>query len=355
LERQQTNKPKERAMKHKQLYGGIDLHSNNNLLAVVDQMRVVRMSVRLPNRLDAVLGVLEPMRRNIVGLAVESTFNWYWLVDGLMEAGYRVHLGHPPAFQQYKGLKHTDDRSDARWLAEMLMLGLLPEGYIYPKENRALRDLHRKRMRLVQQRTRNMLSLHSMLTRHLGDERPSLRIFCKLDESEVDGVFGNEDVALSAKSNLAVYRCLGEEITRIEKTIRKRLDPCREWQLLKTVDGIGDILASTIWLEVGDIHRFAHVGNFASYCRCVRSEKESNKKVKGQGNRKNGNKYLSWAFAEAANYAIRYNPAAKRYYERKAAKTNRPLARRALAHKLARVCYFIMRDHVRFDTSRLFG
>jgi hypothetical protein len=63
----------------------------------------------------------------------ESTFNWYWLVDGLMDLGYRVHLANPAAIQQYSGLKYTDDDSDALWLAEMLRLGILREGYIYPK------------------------------------------------------------------------------------------------------------------------------------------------------------------------------------------------------------------------------
>ena len=76
---------------------------------------------------------------------VESTYNWYWLVDGLMDADYRVHLANPAAIQQYSGLKYSDDHSDARWLGHLLRLGVLPEGYIYPKADRAVRDLLRKR------------------------------------------------------------------------------------------------------------------------------------------------------------------------------------------------------------------
>ena len=119
-------------------------------------------------------------------------------------------------------------------------------------------------------------------------------------------------------------------------------------------DGVGEVLALTITLETGDIGRFAHVGNFTSYCRCVGSEKLSNGKKKGQGNSKNGNKYLAWAFVEAANFAIRFNEQAKRFYQRKAAKRNRVVALKAVAHKLARASYYVMRDQVPFDSTKLF-
>lgn len=134
------------------MYCGIDLHSNNSYLVVLDEHDVVVLRQRLGNDLQRILQALAPFAEPLVGIAVESTSNWYWLVDGLIEAGYRVHLANPTAMQQYTGLKHADDRSDARWLAHMLRVGLLPEGYIYPPEQRALRDLLRKRSRWVQQR-----------------------------------------------------------------------------------------------------------------------------------------------------------------------------------------------------------
>jgi len=103
-----------------------------------------------------------------VGLVVESTYNWYWLVDALMEAGYRVHLGNTAAIVQYSGLKYSDDDSDAAWLAKLLRLGLLPEGYIYPRAQRAVRDLLRRRSRLVQQHTANVLAVQSLFSRNRG-------------------------------------------------------------------------------------------------------------------------------------------------------------------------------------------
>ena len=119
---------------------------------------------RLPNDLAVIAQQLWAYQDSLQGIVVESTYNWYWLVDGLMDRGYTVHLANTAAIQQYAGLKHTDDNSDARWLAHILRLGVLPEGYIYPKEQRAVRDLLRKRGQLVRQRTANILSIQNLLT-----------------------------------------------------------------------------------------------------------------------------------------------------------------------------------------------
>ena len=148
------------------LYGGIDLHSNNNVIALVDEKDEVVYQRRLGNDLSYILSRLAPYKETIRGLAVESTFNWYWLVDGLMEAGYKVHLVNTAAVKQYEGLKYSDDHSDARWLAHLLRLGILPEGYIYPKAGRAVRDLLRKRGQLVQLRTTNIQCAESGVTKH---------------------------------------------------------------------------------------------------------------------------------------------------------------------------------------------
>ncbi len=286
---------------------------------------------------------------------VESTYNWYWLVDGLMEQGYKVHLANTAAIQQYEGLKYTDDHSDARWLAHLLRLGVLRQGYIYyPRAERPVRDLLRKRSQLVRHRTTHVLSIQNLLTRNTGSSMKANQVK-GLDVQQVDRLLPDGDLALAVKANVAVMLSADEQVELLEQTILQRVQLRPQFRFLKTVPGIGEILALTIMLETGDIGRFATVGNFASYCRCVGSQKISNGKKKGQGNTKNGNKYLAWAFVEAAHFAIRFNSKIKSFDQRKKAKTKGVVAIKAVAHKLCRACYYIMRDRVAFNITKAFG
>jgi transposase len=154
---------------------------------------------------------------------------------------------------------------------------------------------------------------------------------------------------------MAAIHFLKERIKLIEKELKFQFNLREEFKCLQTIPGVGDILSFTIMLEVGDISRFAQVGNYSSYCRCVKSERFSNNKKKGEGNRKNGNKYLAWAYIEAAHFAIRFCPNAQRFYQRKMAKTNRVVALKALSNKLARASYYMMRDQAPYDPRKLFG
>jgi len=197
------------------LYCGIDLHSNNQVIVVIDDNDKRLLERRVPNDLAATLSALDPFREELLGVAVESTYNWYWLVDGLSDHGYSTRLVNTAAVQQYSGLKYTDDQHDAFCLAHLMRLGILPTGYICPRE--------------------------------------------------------------------------------------------------------------------------------------------SNDRKKGEGNKKCGNRYLAWAFSEAAHFAVRYNDRARRFFDRKTARLNRMVAIRAVAHKLARAAYFIQRDRVEFDAMKLFG
>jgi transposase len=336
------------------LYCGIDLHGNNNVISIIDEEGSVMFEKRLPNDLEKIRQALKPHREKIVGIVVESTYNWYWLVDGLMEDGYLVHLANPAAIQQYDGLKFSDDKSDARWLAHMLKLDILPEGYIYPKAERPIRDLLRKRSQLVRYRVSNLLSVSNLIARNLGHSVAGNRLQ-QLKEEDISELMKDDNLALAANANLAVLQCVNEQIKAIEKVVKGKVKLRPEFRMLKTVPGIGDVLALSIALETGDIGRFPTVGDFSSYCRTVRSERISNGKKKGKGNAKNGNKYLAWAFIEAANFAVRFNPSARKFYQRKSAKRKAVVARKALANKLARACYYIMRDGVPFNNERLFA
>jgi transposase len=332
----------------------VDLHANNNFVAMVDKKGKRVDQKKLPNALSIILEFFQPIQKEVVGVVVESTYNWYWLVDGLMDAGYKVHLANPSAIQQYSGLKHVDDKHDAFWLAEMLRLGILPEGYIYPKEERPIRDLLRKRRHLVKLRTSLIISLQNIISRNCGVQFRVNEVK-RLKEDRVSPLLeGNEDLALAGKASKEMIDQLTRQIRKIETWILQRIELKESYRFLLTLPGVGKILALTIMLETGPIRRFAQVGNYVSYCRKVSSQWTSNEKSKGKGNPKNGNKYLAWAFSEAAELARRYDAQARAYYNRKMRKTNFMIAHGALAHKLARAAYYLMRDQVAFVPEKLF-
>jgi len=335
-------------------YCGIDLHSNNSVVIVSDEEDRIVFSKRLPNDLGQIRAALEPHREDLAGVVIESTYNWYWLVDGLMDTGYQVHLAHPSAIKKYEGLKHSGDFADATYLAHLLRLGLLAEGYVYPREERGVRDLARKRLQLVRYRTAQILAIEGILMRQTG-ARLKGEAVKRLTAEQVDAFAFAPDVSLAVEANRAVSQTLSQQIEALEKRLQQRVILRPEYRLLKTVPGIGEVLATTIMLETGTISRFTRVGNFSSYCRCVDSLKESNGKRKGQGNTRNGNKYLAWAFIEAANFALRCCPQARSFYDRKKSRSNRILALKALAHKLARACYHMLQDQKPFDVHLCFG
>lgn len=335
-------------------YAAIDLHSNNGVVVVSDEADRVVVERRVPNQLAKVLAVLEPHREGLVGVVVEATFNWYWLVDGLKAAGYPVQLAHTAALPQYQGLKHGDDHSDARHLAHLLRLGLIPQAYVYPKEQRAVRDLARQRMGLVQARTQAILKVEAIVARETGGRVNGNQVK-RLQADDLAGMGLHPDVQLAVSAQLALIGAHDAQIETLERRLqeRVRLEPGYRWLL--TVPGIGAVLATVIMLETGPIGRFAQVGQYASYARCVDSVRLSNGKKKGEGNAKSGNRYLAWAFVEAAHFACRYCPQAKRFYERKRAHGNTALATKALAHKLARACYHMLRQGQPFDLERCFS
>jgi transposase len=157
------------------------------------------------------------------------------------------------------------------------------------------------------------------------------------------------------QANVVVMSTLEKQIKILEERLLERVKLEPAFVLLRSVPGIGVVLATVIMLEVCDIARFATVGDFSSYCRCVRSVHESNNKKKGEGNTKNGNAYLSWAFVEAAHGALRSCKPAKHFYERKKRQRNATIASKALAHKLARACFYILSTGKPFEVQRCFS
>jgi transposase len=335
------------------LYCGIDLHSNNSVVAVLDDHDRTVFEQRLPNDLETIIGVLHNYQAQLAACVVESTYNWYWLVDGLMAAGFEVRLAHTGALPEYAGLKYSNDFSDARYLAHLLRLGILPTAYIYPLQQRATRDLLRRRLLLVRQRTLHHVSLQSLIARHSGQRLSASQIKALTLVQLAD--YLPAAVLLGGQITYQARAWLDGAVRRIERELQQQVQPREDYQLLQSIPGVGPVLGTTIALETGTIERFASPGNYASYARCVKSEKLSNGKRKGQGNRKNGNKYLGWAFMEAGHYAAIWNPRIKRFYQRKKARAHILVAKKAVANKLARACYHMLKRGEAFDVTRAFS
>ena len=331
-------------------YCGIDLHSNNHVVVVIDDKDKRVLDKRLDNDLSMTLEVLSPYRETLQGVAVESTFNWYWLVDGLQDNGFDVQLVNTAAVKQYDGLKYSEDHREAFHLAHLMRLGILPTGYIYPQEQRAVRDLLRRRMSLVRTASSQIISVQSQIWRSTG-----IRIKSEdLRKFEFTPPAVDRYTLQAVEAGLSVYQSIQQQIKVLEQSAYQAVKLTDAFIILQTITGIGKILGLTIMLEIGDIHRFAGAGNYASYCRTVDATRSSNGKKKGKGNAKAGNKYLSWAYSEAAHFAVRYEPLAQRFYERKKAKTNGIIAIRAVARKLARATWMMLKHQVPYDARLMF-
>jgi len=241
------------------LFAGLDLHKSNVFCGIKDVEGKPIYRQRLPAELPAILQALDPYRPHLQAVAVESTFNWYWLVDGLQAAGYPVRLANPAGMEAYSGLKQTNDQTDALWLAEMLRLGILPEGYIYPKAERPVRDMLRRRMLIVHQATQTVLSLQSMVTRQTGQAVSAAKLQ-QWTRKEVNERFAD---TYSQQTAVAMLELLREQ-RRIHHSLEKKVlavvklhGPFRR---LLTLPGIGNILGITITLETGPIARFGSAG-----------------------------------------------------------------------------------------------
>lgn len=341
------------ATKANELYAGADLHGNNVFLSVCDHDGSNVFRKRVKCNLAAVNAALNPFWDRIKVLGVESTFNWYWFVDGLREQGRNVKLGNPAKMDQYSGIKITNDLSDADWLAEQLRLEIFPECYIYPKQTRSIRDALRRRQMFVRRRTQVILSLGGLLERY-GLPSPSATKMEKWTTSDIQATGLDPWVQLQLETLLEAIQDSDRHAKKIEKQVLAFVKPTEQYTRVTSLPGIGMALGMLIVLESGEFSRFPTAGNYASYCRAVKSVRTSNEKKKGANNSKNGNKYLAWAFIEAATYAARFNPRIHAWYEKKKRNSGVPKAKKALACKLAKAVWHVMTGED-FDEKLMFG
>jgi transposase len=338
-------------------YSGIDLHSKKSHVCVIDRKGKKVKEENLDNDLTLILQFLKPFGKD-VHIAIESTINWYWIVDGLQEAGYDVKLAHTLGLHMITGAKVKTDRRDAFKLAKLLRMGEIPEAYIYPKEKRPLRDLLRRRAGLVQQRAECYSSLRVQFMKYnlntmSGDGVKQL-LPSDFDIMPIPQELKGYCVMILQRIELLSNQ-IGELNTYLKNVTLK--DP--KFKILLTLPGVMYVLGLTIYYEIGDIDRFDSVREFASYCRLVPGISQSSDKVKRGKGSNQGNHYLKWAFTQAANLAVRYYPTLRKFRDkhanRRKGKAATMVANCILAHKIAIATFHMMKEGVPFDEVKLFG
>jgi len=338
--------------KNHQHYCGIDLHAKTMYLCILDRDGQILLHKNMKSRPDAFLAAVEPFRDDLV-VGVECMFTWYWLADLCRSEGIEFVLGHALYMKAIHGGKAKNDKIDAFKIATLLRGGSMPRAYAYPSEMRATRDLLRRRQHLV--RRRGSLLAHIQNTHHqYNHPTPKAKITYKANRDGVAETFSDLDARKSIEMDFALTENYDAIIRDVENHLERRAREhnSQAYHRLKTVPGIGKILALTILYEIHDIERFSRVQEFASYSRLVKCQASSAGKVKGTSGAKIGNAHLKWAFSEAAVLFLRCNPEGQKLQRRLAGRHGKSKALSILAAKLGRAVYLMLSQDRAFDMER---
>ena len=333
-------------------YCGIDLHARTLYVCILDQEGTVLLHRNMPCEPETFLRAVAPYREDLV-VAVECMFTWYWLADLCAREGIAFVLGHALYMKAIHGAKAKNDRIDSRKIAALLRGGLIPKSYVYPAEMRATRDLFRRRTHFV--RHRSQLLAHIQNTHHQYNcTAPGKRIAYKSNREGIAEAFDDVAIQTNLAGDLELIDAYDAIIGHLELTVlhQARAHDRDGYERLKTIPGIGKILALTILYEIHDIDRFARVQEFASYCRLVKCQSASAGKIKGTSGAKMGNAHLKWAFSEAAVLFLAKCPEGKKLLDRLAKKHGNPKALSILAHRIGRAAYFMLKRKRAFDLER---
>ena len=298
------------------------------------------------------LRLIEPFREDIV-VCAECMFTWYWLADLCNDEDIPFVLGHALYMRAIHGGKSKNDRIDSHKIAALLRGGLVPMAYVYPRKMRATRDLMRRRNHLMRKRAELLAHIQNTASQY-NLQVPLGRIAKAKNRVDLLERFDNPAVRMSVAANLDMIDTYDQVLPVLEQEIiksAKEHDPTA-YALLKTIPGVGRIIALNLFYEIEDINRFPRVQDFASYCRLVKCAKESNGKKYGTAGRKIGNAHLRWAFSEAAQLFLKGNEPGRRYLQKLASKHGKGKALSILAHKLGRAVYFMLKNKQGFDMNR---
>lgn len=334
-------------------YCGVDLHSISMMVCIMNAEGKILFKKKICNQLRLFLELIAPYR-HCIAVGVESTFNWYWFVDGCRSAGITVFLGHSVYMRSIAQDKNKNDKMDAYKIAQLLRSGFFPQAHACSAEKRPIRDLLRHRNRLQHARSmfltvtkdifyqNGVLDVKGNALNNKGTRYSTLR---KIE---------NQHTYLSTVSNMNVVTALDKELHAIEKELKQYTDAYyqEEAALLREIDGVGPIISMTIMYETDTIERFKNRQDYSSYCRLVKPLHFSDGKVVGRGNAKCGNPYLKLAFMEIITHAVRSCEAIAALYA-DLTRIHPPLKTRGmLANRYCTAVYYMLKRRERFDLKK---
>jgi transposase len=324
-------------------------------VCVIDNAGEKQLHRNMPADPEHLERALSRFRPDLV-VAVECIFTWYWIADFCRERSIPFVLGHALYMKAIHGGKTKNDRIDSAKIAAMLRGGMLPQAYVYPREMRATRDLLRRREYFMHQQSELLTHIQNTNTQYNQPAFPK-RIGPRGNREGLAERFAHPSVRKSIEADLLLLEVYGQVLGELELQITreaKHHDPVAYF-LLRSIPGVGPILALVILYEIGDITRFPRVAQFISYARLVKCPHESaGKRAKGRHD-KIGNSHLKWAFSEAAVLFLRGNERAKRMQQRLSTKYGKAKALSLIAQKLGRTVYYMMKRKEPFNPQRFFG
>jgi transposase len=341
--------------KQHKAYCGIDLHARSMYVCILSQDGEILLHRNMSTSPETFLKAIAPYREDLV-VAVECIFTWYWLADLCAQEQIPFVLGHALYMKAIHGGKAKNDKIDSQKIAVLLRGGMLPQASVYPAEMRATRDLLRRRMHLTRKRAELLAHIQNTNSQYNLPEI-SKKLAYKANRASVAERFPDPAVQKSIEVDLALIDTYDHLLTELELELVQtaKAHDAQTFYRLRSIPGVGKILALVLLYEIHDIRRFPRVQEFVSYSRLVKCAKESAGKRYGTSGKKIGNAYLKWAFSEAAVLFLRHNPAGQKYLARLTKKHGKGKALTVLAHKLARAVYYMLKRDSVFDMDKFFN
>lgn len=333
-------------------YCGIDLHTNKMYVCILNQVGDIVLHRNMRTEPAIFLRSIKPFRENLV-VAAECMFAWYWLADLCEDENIPFVLGHALYMRAIHGGKSKNDKIDSHKIAALLKGGLMPMAYVYPRKMRATRDLMRRRNHLMRKRAELFTHIQNTASQY-NHQQPLGRIAKPKNREGLVERFELQSVQMSIAANLDVIETYDKVLAVLERDIieNAKTHDSGSYALLKTIPGVGRIIALNLLYEIENIQRFPRVQDFVSYCRLVKCPKESNGKKYGTAGNKIGNAHLRWAFSEAAQLFLKGNEPGRRYLQKISNKHGKGKALSILAHKLGRAVYFMLKNREGFCMNR---